>query len=291
VDHTITDGRIVAVIKAQGAELRSLRDLFWTEYIWQAGPPWPRFAPVLFPIVGRLKGDQLRHAGAIYRLTQHGFARDLTFDWVSRTSGACRLSLVDSDKTRAMYPFAFRLDLTYAIADGALAMTFDVSNSGSEHLPASFGAHPAFNWPLHPGASQEAYTLTFAQDEPAPVRRLNEGLLRPEPFPTPIEGRVLKLRENLFAADAIIMDHAASRRVRFAAPTDPGLDLSWEGFRELGLWMKPGAPFLCIEPWLGTASPIDFDGPFIEKPGIVIIPPGERRSATTRIKIISEPLD
>jgi galactose mutarotase-like enzyme len=291
VDHTITDGCNVAVIKAQGAELRSLRDLFGTEYIWQAGPAWPRFAPVLFPIVGRLKGDQLRHAGAIYRLTQHGFARDLTFNWVSRTSGACRLSLVDSDKTRAMYPFAFRLDLTYAIADGALAMTFDVSNSGSEHLPASFGAHPAFNWPLHPGASQEAYTLTFAQDEPAPVRHLKEGLLRPEPFPTPIEGRVLKLRENLFAADAIIMDHAASRRARFAAPTGPGLDLSWEGFRELGLWMKPSAPFLCIEPWFGTASPIDFDGPFIEKPGIVIIPPGERRSATIRIKIISEPLN
>ena len=87
----------------------------------------------------------------------------------------------------------------------------------------------------------------------------------------------------------MIMGLAASSRVRFAAPTGPDLELSWEGFRELGLWMKPGAPFLCIEPWLGTASPVDFDGPFIEKPGIVIIPPGETRSATIRFKIISEP--
>ena len=181
--HTITDGRIVAVIKAQGAELRSLRDLFGTEYIWQAGPGWPRFAPVLFPIVGRLKDNQLRHAGKIYRLTQHGFARDLTFDWAARAPGACRLRLVDNDETRAMYPFAFRLDLTYALADGALAMTFDVTNSGGEHLPVSLGAHPAFNWPLHSGASQEAYTLTFAQDEPAPVRRLDDGLLRPRTIP------------------------------------------------------------------------------------------------------------
>lgn len=287
MDHTITDGRIVAVIKAEGAELRSLRDIFGAEYIWQAGPAWPRSAPVLFPIVGRLKGDHLRHAGEFYRLNQHGFARDLTFDWVSRTPGACCLSLVDSDKTRAMYPFAFRLDLTYAIADGALAMTFDVTNTGVEHLPASFGAHPAFNWPLHSGTSQEAYTLTFAQNEPAPVRRLSEGLLRPEPFPTPIEGRVLKLGENLFAADAIIMDHVASSRVRFSAPTGPGLELSWEGFRELGIWMKPGAPFLCIEPWLGTASPIDFDGPFIEKPGIVIISPGEGRAPQSESRSFS----
>jgi hypothetical protein len=56
----------------------------------------------------------------------------------------------------------------------------------------------------------------------------------------------LTLRRKILESDAMIMGHAASSRVRFAAPTGPGLELSWEGFRELGLWMKPGAPFLCI---------------------------------------------
>jgi hypothetical protein len=45
-------------------------------------------------------------------------------------------------------------------------------------------------------------------------------------------------------ADAIIMDHVASSSVRFAAPTCPGLDVAWDGFRELGIWAKPGSRLL-----------------------------------------------
>ncbi len=286
--HTITDGQIAAVINAQGAELNSLRDLQGTEYIWQAGSAWPRHAPVLFPIVGRLCGDQLRHDGRTYRMTQHGFARDRAFAWLDRSASVCRLALTDDAETRAAYPFAFRFELGYALAGGVLTTTFSVVNTGAEPLPASFGAHPAFNWPLRPDTPPEAYVLTFAEDEPAPIRRLSGGLLLPETFPSPVEGRVLKLREDLFAADAIVMDHVAGNSVRFAAPTGPGVEVAWEGFRELGLWTKPGAGFLCIEPWLGAASPIDFDGPFLEKPGVALIAPGETRSATMRIKIMPE---
>ncbi|SFK49945.1 aldose 1-epimerase family protein [Methylocapsa palsarum] len=286
MDHVISHGGLAALVRAQGAELRSLRDREGTEYIWQAGPEWARSAPTLFPIVGRLKDDLLHHGGQSYRLTQHGFARDRLFSWLERSAESCRLSLCDDAGTRAVYPFAFRLELAYAIRDGALTMTLTVVNTGIEPLPASFGAHPAFNWPLRPGVPPEDYTLTFAQEEPAPIRRLSAGLLRPEPFPSPVEGRVLTLREDLFEADAIIMDQVASRSVRFSAPAGPGLDIAWDGFRELGLWTKTGARFLCIEPWLGMASPVDFDGPFVEKPGVALIPPGESLSASMRIKVI-----
>ncbi len=286
-EHAIADGRIAAVIRAQGGELRSLRDAQGTEYLWQAGAAWPRCAPLLFPIVGRLAGDTLRHDGKSYRMTQHGFARDRAFVFVERKNDACRLALADDEATRTIYPFAFRFEILYALAEGALDVTFTVSNPGAEPLPASFGAHPAFNWPLDPGVAPEIYTLTFERDEAAPIRRLSGGLLRPEAFPTPVEGRVLRLREDLFADDAIVMDHVASASVRFAAPTGPSLEVAWEGFRELGLWMKPGARFLCIEPWLGFASPLEFDGPFIEKPGVLLIPPGESRRASMSIRITS----
>jgi hypothetical protein len=49
--------------------------------------------------------------------------------------------------------------------------------------------------------------------------------------------------------------------------------------------MRPGADFLCIEPWHGTASPVDFDGEFRDKPGLMLIPPGERRVLTLRIRL------
>ncbi|TIP33844.1 MAG: aldose 1-epimerase family protein, partial [Mesorhizobium sp.] len=49
-------------------------------------------------------------------------------------------------------------------------------------------------------------------------------------------------------------------------------------------WSKPGgAPFLCIEPWHGIASPADFDGEFADKPGVMLIEPGARRVLSYRI--------
>ncbi|ACK50707.1 Aldose 1-epimerase [Methylocella silvestris BL2] len=286
MEHEITDGRLRAVIKAAGAELTSLTDAERTEYIWQAGPAWPRHAPVLFPIVGRLNDDLLNHGGKSYRMTQHGFARDRAFSWIERGADSCSLQLVDDEETRAKYPFPFRLELSYRLAAGVLHVGFAVVNTGAETLPASFGAHPAFNWPLRPDIAQEDYALIFSQEEPAPIRRLAGGLMTPDEFATPIEGKRLALRENLFEADAIILDRVASRSVRFAAPQGPGVEVEWDGFRELGIWMKPGARFLCVEPWLGAASPIGFEGPFETKPGLALIAPGETRSAEMRIRAI-----
>ena len=89
----MSNGTLSATVKADGAELCSLRDAAGAEMLWQGAPVWPRHAPVLFPIVGRLKDDTLRHEGKSYRLTQHGFARDRRFAWLNRSATACRLVL------------------------------------------------------------------------------------------------------------------------------------------------------------------------------------------------------
>ena len=283
--HRIDNGYISATIKAAGAELCSLADAAGREMLWQAGPAWPRHAPVLFPIVGRLANDTLHDGGRDYRLTQHGFARDSLFAWEIHAAEHCRLTLNDSEATRASYPYPFRLTLDYVLRAATLDMVFAVSNPGPDTLPASFGAHPAFRWPLAEGVAKEAHTLVFAQAEPAPIRRLHDGLLRPDGFPTPILGDCLKLTESLFADDAIILDRPASRFVRFAAPGIPGLTVAWDGFAQLSVWMRLGGGFLCIEPWQGFASPIGFDGEFRDKPGLLLIPPGEERTATMSVTL------
>lgn len=286
--HIIASGGIAAAIKAAGAELCSLKNADGLELLWQAGPEWPRHAPLLFPIVGRLKNDELRHNGKTYPMTQHGFARDQRFEWVSREAASCRLVLVDSEATRARYPFAFRLEVDYAAKGADLEVTFEIANPGNETLPASLGGHPAFGWPLLPGLAKEAHRLTFSNDEPAPVRRLKGGLMRPDAQPSPIKGRTLALSERLFDDDAMILDRLASTSVRYAAERGPSIELSWHGFRELGIWSKPGgAPFLCIEPWHGFASPVDFDGEFADKPGLMHIAPGASRSLSYRIRLAS----
>ncbi len=287
--HVISNGNLSATVAAAGAELVSLRDASGAEYVWQAGAAWPRQAPLLFPIVGRLAGDTLRHGGRTYRLTQHGFARDRVFAFAERTATSCRLVLADDTATWAMYPFAFRLEAAYALDGDTLRVTLTLHNPGAEPLPASLGAHPAFAWPLRPGVPKTDHALTFEHPEPAPVRRLEGGLMLPDPRPSPIEAGRLALHEGLFAADAVILDQLASRSLRYAAPHGPALAVAWDNCPQLGLWSKPEADFLCIEPWHGFASPTTFDGEFADKPGLLHVPPGGTASIGFSVQLSSSP--
>ncbi|WP_406857016.1 aldose 1-epimerase family protein [Alsobacter sp. KACC 23698] len=269
----LEDARLRAAISPHGAELQSLTPAGGEDVMWGAGPEWPRHSPLLFPIVGRLEGEALLHEGRVHRMPKHGFARDSAFHVAARDRASCILELRDTPATRALYPFAFTLTLTYRIQDGALTIDYAVANPGTEPLPFSLGAHPAFRWPLG-DAPKTAHALTFEREETAPVRRLVGEKLGPG-RPTPVEGRTLWLREDLFADDALVFDQVDSRSVTYGAPGGPWVRVSWSGFRELGVWMKPGADFLCIEPWRGYDTPVEFDGPFVDKPGVMTLAPGD----------------
>ena len=74
--------------------------------------------------------------------------------------------------------------------------------------------------------------------------------------------------------------------MRYAADRGPSIEMSWQGLPDLGVWSKlVGAPFLCIEPWHGFASPSEFDGEFADKPGLMQIAPAEKRTLGYRIRI------
>jgi galactose mutarotase-like enzyme len=282
---TITADGLSATIRTLGAELVSFAD-HGQEMLWQAGPAWPRQAPVLFPIVGRLKGDRLRHHGQDYSLTQHGFARDHQFAWLQHDPHACRMMLRDDAVTRSLYPFAFRFELGFSLQDGALRVDYSATNTGDEIMPVSMGAHPAFRWPLAPGVAKNAHRLTFEHDEPAPMPRVSGGLLSPAIYPSVIKHGVLALDESLFAADALILPAPASRWVRFRAPGAPGIEMAWDGFPSFGIWMRPGGDFLCLEPWHGMASAADWDGDFIDKPGLALLASGESLEASYTVRIL-----
>lgn len=277
--HRLHQDGSEAVIAPTGAELQALR-LGGADLLWTAGPLWPRHAPLLFPIVGGLQGDVLHHRGTAYPMPKHGFARNRDFAWIERTNTTCTLELRDDGATRAAYPFPFRLTVTYTLEGSRLRMDVDLHNPGDGPLPASLGLHPAFRWPLASGVPKTAHRLVFETEEPAPVRRIDaRGLLTPDRHPTPIRGRELALREDLFTQDALIFLEPRSRGLRFEAEGGPSLTLHWEGFPHLGVWTKPdlGPGFLCIEPWEGYASPGGWDGEFSEKPGAFLMPPGATR--------------
>ena len=284
-----TDDLTVAVALS-GAELACVKGRDGVELLWQGGPEWPRRAPVLFPVVGRLAGDTLRHAGRTHTMTQHGFARDRVFRVVEATSTRAVLRLEDDAATWALFPFAFVLDLIYALDGATLSVTARVANPVPDTLPFGLGAHPGFRWPLADGVPKDRHVIEFGAEEAGEALSVQGGLLGP-PRPVPFEGRVLPLSEALFENDALVLPNVASRSLRYVARHADGsqaraLAFSWEGYRDLGLWSKPGgAPFLCVEPWYSMASPIGWDGEFSHKPGILHLEPGESHEMVWRVTV------
>lgn len=282
----IANQQIRAEFVEMGAELRRFQPIQGPDLLWSGDPAvWGRVSPVLFPIVGQLKGDVLQHGGRTFSMGRHGFARDRAFSLVRLSREACTWVLRDDAQSREQFPFPFELWITYSVEGLLLKAVFEVRNPGKEPLPASLGAHPAFRWPL-PGGQRESHRLEFANPESAPISRLSGGLLDPHPFPNPVDGNVLNLRDDLFAQDALVFDQLRSRSLRYLAPGALGLELSWEGFKQLGLWTKPGCGFLCIEPWAGMASPASFDGEFTEKPELFLVEPGGQRFFSWSAKVL-----
>jgi galactose mutarotase-like enzyme len=287
---TIQNLQLRAEISPEGAELTAFRMVGGPDLLWGGDPAvWPRQAPHLFPVVGRLRGDRLRQGGREYPMPKHGFARDSRFRRIRLTRENATFVLRDSEATRAIYPFPFELRVTYALDALTLQVTYEVLNPGPEPLPMSLGAHPAFRWPLLPDLPREGHVIKFELPEREPIRRLDPvGLLRPEPQPTPVVERLLELKDDLFREDVLVFDRLRSRRLRFESPGGLGLQVEWRGFQHLGIWTRPGAPFLCIEPWQGMASEASFDGEFSTKPGVVLIPPASQRAFAYAVTVLTE---
>ena len=93
----------------------------------------------------------------------------------------------------------------------------------------------------------------------------------------PIHARRLLLDDEIFRDDAVILDAVRSHSVSCGADTGPRLTVQFPDTPYLGVWSKPGAPFICIEVWHGMADPVGFTGDFTEKPGVFIVPPGAQR--------------
>jgi galactose mutarotase-like enzyme len=285
--YPIASDHLQASVKPHGAELCRLQ-AGGADLLWDGDPVfWARQSPVLFPVVGAPKNGLLLHQGTSYPMPRHGFARDRDFRMVRLTGHSCSFRLQDDPATRAMYPFPFRLDVSYTITGPELRVQYDLHNPGPAILPASFGAHPGFRWPLVPGQPKGAHWLEFEKPEGDLVPDVTvDGLLGGRSRPSPLEGRQLPLTEALFSEDALIFRPVQSRAVRYSAPGAPVLELAWDGFEQLGVWSRPGAGFLCLEPWRGYASPESFDGEFLDKPGIFLVAPGATVSAHYTVTVL-----
>jgi galactose mutarotase-like enzyme len=155
-----------------------------------------------------------------------------------------------------------------------LSIDVTIANPGNAPLPTSFGFHPALAWPLPYGRPRAEHQIVFAAAEAGAIVELAGGLFA-KTRPSPLEGRTLALADALFEDDALIWDPVASQSVTYGAAGGPSLRVDFPDTPYLGIWTKPGAAFVCVEPWHGHADPAGFTGDFREKPGVFEVAAGE----------------
>ena len=273
-----------------GAQLSLLRDSHDRDLLWNADPAfWTGRSPLLFPIVGTLNGGEYAWRGKRHALPRHGLARTRRFEVIREEERDLLFRLASTPETLLLYPFQFELDVAYRLEGAAFEIEATARNLGNEPMPASLGFHPAFRWPLPFGGARNEHAIEFTYAESAPVRRLDaQGLLSPQSHPSPVRGRILPLDDSLFEPDVLIFDRLQSRQLLFGVPGTTRLGVSFAGATHLGLWTKPGADFLCIEPWRGVADPAGFTGDLDAKPGAFIVPPGGSQSLSMRLDLVDE---
>ena len=277
---TLASPDLTVTVAQLGAELQSIRDARGNEWLWDGDARWwTGRAPILFPTVGALAGGVARFAGTEYEMAQHGFARRHAFSLVEQTTQAVTFRLEDDAETRGLYPFAFRLDVIHRLNGSTLETIVRVTNRDDRPMPVGVGFHPALRWPL-PGTgatSRTQHIVRFDAEEPEPIRSVVAGgLLGPEKS-TPIRENQLSLHDSLFEEDAVVLDRPNSRGLWYGVPGEPGVRVDFAAMPFLGIWSKPGAGYLCIEPWHGHADDEGFAGEFADKPGVVTLAPGESR--------------
>ena len=276
----IRNKQLEATVVPFGAELQSVVDSSNKhEYIWQANPDvWPRHAPVLFPIVGRLKEDTYSIGEAKYNLNQHGFARNSDFSPVKWNESEVIFKLSESDETASQYPYKFDFHVGYRLEERSLFMTFEVTNHDDRPMPVSYGAHPAFNT-----KPVDGYVLRFEKEEYALSQAVVNGI-RDTSERAFFEGNMIRLSKSIFDYDALIFENLKSSYVDIMnrqGKTEVRVHI--KSFPYLGIWAKPGADYVCIEPWCGIADKQSHNGQIFEKEGVMVLQPEQKISHEMRI--------
>ncbi|MFB1004107.1 MAG: aldose 1-epimerase family protein [Bacteroidia bacterium] len=267
--YTIQNEYLEVTIKKKGAELCSVLDSSGFEYMWQAGEIWPRHAPNLFPIVGSLLDHQYEYEGELYDMSHHGFARNMDFDMLHQSEHSISFVLTHSVDTLTSYPFQFTFLISYTLAGDTLEQRFRVINKDSKNIPVSFGAHPAFN-----ASPVSDYSIVFSDQESVKSNKLSGPYISDQEVDI-IEGNVIRLDGHTFDNDALIFQKLRSKEVSLVHnKSNHKITMDVSAFPYLGIWAKPGAPYVCLEPWQGLADYETHSKRIEDKKGIVLIEEG-----------------
>lgn len=278
--YKIENEFLTCEIDDMGAQLHSLKlKENGKEYIWQGNPDiWYGQAPVLFPIIGQVIDDKFRYNGVEYTMPKHGLARKLLFS-VKECAGAKAVFSLESDEnTLKSYPFEFELLVAFELCGKSLVNTMTVINKTKGEMYFSIGAHPGFNCNI-------GDVIEFELPETLETERIDsDNLIIPEKFPVIENSREIEITKDIFSKDALILSGIKSKKLRIKGENE--IEFTFGDCPFLGIWAKPGAPYVCLEPWYGVNDGREVKNDISEKRGIQHFNDGESFAFSWTAEII-----
>lgn len=270
----ISNHHLSVDIAPLGAELQAIVTPDGADWLWNGDPQWwSGRAPLLFPVVGKSPGGEVEIGGRTYPMQPHGFARRTVFETVAEHQDRVTLMLKPSAETRRSFPFEFFLSASYALDRATLIATVEVGNLDAREMPFGFGFHPALRWPL-PGGAGKRHTVRLGDAEEPPFQLLDgDGLILPEAHASPFVKGEMAPEPAQFEHDALLFPSGIGSRATFGVEGGPSVALAWTNLPNFGIWQKPGAPYLCLEPWHGMAARVGAGKAMLARPGTVVLPP------------------
>ena len=283
---TLHNEFLTVEIEDVGAQLASITSKDGTQYLWQGDPDiWPRRAPLLFPVIGRLKDGQYTLGEEVHTIPTHGFCRDALFAVEQHSDTSVSFHLSDSEETRAVYPFAFALTVTYNLEENRLIKAHKVENRSEREMYYELGGHDGFRAPLAEGEKMDDYAIRIPGLEAIQPYAMNEELmLIPKNVIVPLHDGRISLKPSVYGQDTIILDQfPQSKAILVDGQDRPRVTLEFGDFPYLGIWTMAkdfDTNYVCIEPW--TTLP---DGTFVgrglkDKAGIRSLAAGQSETVT-----------
>ena len=267
----ISNEKLTAQINSLGAELQSLvLKNTGREYVWYGKKEiWSGRSPLLFPIIGRLLDDKYCLDGKEYSLPKHGFARRNEFDSEKLSENKAKFTFRQTAKTLEVYPFCFEMEVTFELDGSRINVIHEIKNTNDREMYFSFGAHPAFN-------VEKNAKIVFDKDETLATLKVDsEGLRTGKKEEYIVSSRELPIDEKTFLDDALIFENVKSNGGSLFEDSKKLLHFTWGNAPYLGFWAKPGAPYVCIEPWFGVNDSQEKTADFSQKQGIEKLCAGE----------------
>lgn len=276
--HYIENDKLIVAVKEFGCELTSIKSKeSGYEFLWQGNPDvWSGQSPILFPIVGRLIDDKYYLDGKEYTMPKHGFARKMPLEFIGKTDNSMSFLLRDTEETRKIYPYSFEVTVTYTLKDKSLVVSHDIKNCSDNIMYFSLGAHPAFNCAI-------GDVLSFDVNETLYTEKIDlENSLRlPEKLLVLNNEKDIIITEDIFNEDALILSDIKSENITLKIKEgNRKINFNLGSAPYLGLWAKPGAPYVCIEPWCGINDSQIKKDDFSKKDGINSIASGNTYNYT-----------